>query len=204
MSNIQLRTIQGLLDVCLRLKMTTCPKEKQILLRDMGIIGFGENLAQEGLIVDPEETQAMLSILSSFRYLYNIGNYRLNQEVDSMLRINHGGGALVDGSSQCDEPIPLSYWPVIMERVCEQSKSTFAKNISWACGEQALHKDSEFIMGERNIAGIHNLVRNGPLFQHILQLGKIKIPMPPRQFISKKHKDPNYQLVIFINLGWKI
>jgi hypothetical protein len=191
-SNIQLRTILGLLNVPLRLKMTTYPNEKQIILRDMRCIFLGDinNLAIEGLLVDPGETQAMLSILSSFRYLYNIGNYRLNQDVESRLRINHGGGSLVDCPSQRDEPIPLSYWPMILERVCEQSKSTFAKNISYMCGLQ-LYKDSEFVLGERNAAGIHNLVRNGPLFQHMLQLGKMKVPAPPRRSISRKRKDDN-------------
>lgn len=68
-------------------------------------------------IHDPIEVEAMKTLLSAFKELYDISG--LDYDVDYLMRINSAGRVLVekkeDGTSS-NSAIPLSVWPFVLER----------------------------------------------------------------------------------------
>jgi len=98
---------------------------------------------------DPKETAAILSFLQTFNTVCNLGGCKggdYDPDVEYALRINHAGRNIVEGSG--DRPLPLSVWPIVLERSFEKSGH--------------IYEERNENRNLKNPTGLYYLLRNGP------------------------------------------
>ncbi|OEU21080.1 hypothetical protein FRACYDRAFT_234706 [Fragilariopsis cylindrus CCMP1102] len=112
---------------------------------------------------DPMERDALMTILRTFKGICNL---------EYLLRINHAGRRLVEGNIDDDDHddhdgnnynsnnnkqprIPISLWPIILERSYKKSNHIYGKDFRY--GKEM-----------RNHDGLFYLIRHGAVLQHIM------------------------------------
>jgi hypothetical protein len=95
---------------------------------------------------DPMERDALMTILRTFKGICNLGACYIDQyhpDIEYLLRINHAGRRLVEGSIDDDDdhdhdgnnnkqpPIPISLWPIILERSYKKSNQIYGKDFRY-------------------------------------------------------------------------
>ena len=125
---------------------------------------------------DPMERDALMTILRTFKGICNLGACCIHQyhpDIEYLLRINHAGRRLVEGNIDDDDDdhdhdgnnnssnnnkqprIPISLWPIILERSYKKSNHIYGKDFRY--GKEM-----------RNHDGLFYLIRHGPVLQHIM------------------------------------
>lgn len=107
---------------------------------------------------DPKEKAALMTILRTFKGLYNIGN-NINMkehppDMTYQLRINHAGRRLVDARALRHKSFSLSLLPFVLERAFRTSMDIYP----WYWRDEK----------KKDPTGIYYLFRSGPILQAFL------------------------------------
>jgi len=102
---------------------------------------------------DPKEKAAILIFLKTFNTVCNLEGFKKDDydpDVEYALSINHAGRNIVEGNG--DRPLPLSVWPIVLERSFEKS------------GYVKIYYDDYGTIKEeqKHPTGLYYLLRNGP------------------------------------------
>ena len=116
-------------------------------IRILGLCGNGDfHNAKEDL----KEKAALLSLLKSVSNIYNLSGYGYDSDVEYMLRINHAGRRILEGSRSGGRSFPLSVWPTVLERAFNKSNNIY---------EYHSYSDQE----AKDPTGLFYLLCNGPV-----------------------------------------
>lgn len=147
------------------------PKASFVVSKSIQTLDLSDNPIMDIMNGSPTEKKAFLSLLEAFKTIHTLGYHASREPYDSdikyALRINHAGRILIeddgsntnssDGSGNCI-PLPLSIWPLVLERSYIQSPDSSA-------------------------SGLFYLLRNGPALANRLDFGGNKRKFTPA-FVS--------------------
>ncbi|OEU07433.1 hypothetical protein FRACYDRAFT_251238 [Fragilariopsis cylindrus CCMP1102] len=134
--------------------------------KSLRVLNLNRNDVLEKMEDDPIEKAALLCLLGTFNAIDNVVggpvDFLDDSDVEYALRINHAGRRIVvkvDGGSNNDDDgkaiVPISLWPVILERAYEKSCDTH--DSAWESEKEKTKKK------KKSATGIYYLLREvGP------------------------------------------
>lgn len=108
---------------------------------------------------DKKEKAALMTILRTFKGLYDLGNdVNLEEhppDVRYQLIMNHAGRKIVEACYRCHKPISVKILPLLLERAFEKSQDIFP----------TYFRDEK----KKDPTGIYYLFQSGPILQAFIQ-----------------------------------
>jgi hypothetical protein len=127
------------------------------------VLNLYDTPVMEKMKEDPKEREAVLSLLKTRSSICNLGGRKKDDypaDVECALRFNHAGRNVTFD----DKSIPLSLWPIILERAYEKSNNR-------------IYDKRYYEEKKKNPTGLYYLLREGPLLSGSGELGD-KDPSP--------------------------
>ncbi len=134
-------------------------KERNVANDSLQVLDLSWNAIVQNVENEPREREALMTILTAFKGLYNIGdNFNLvnyGPEMRYQLQINHAGRRLIEDSSLSNKPILTSLMPFVLERAFQNSRD--------------IHTAFRRSDREKDATGIYYILRSEPIFRACLR-----------------------------------
>lgn len=168
-------------------QIAACINNNRSIANDsLQVLDLSWNAIVRNVENDPREREALMTVLTAFKGLYNIGdNFNLIDYGPAMkyqLQINHAGRRLVEDSSLSNKPILTSLMPFVFERAYQKSRD--------------IHPSFRRSDREKDATGIYYLLHSEPVLRGYLrnpESGNNGAALSKRKYKRRKTSSHSYE-----------